>query len=132
MVDKELTYDASPVKAAQAVAAIFANSRAEVAGHHLYPLGARISYTVKLDGFAGSEAALKWSLWSTAGRQPLPRNWWRDVTAALIKPSVNHESISGTFWVPMPPRHGDYVVQVTLTDRNGLAHAGGESTPPIH
>jgi len=131
MVDKELSYDPNPIKAAQAVAAIFTNSRAEVVGHRLYPVGALISYTVKLDGFAGSQATLKWSLWSMTSRQPLPRSWWRDVIAAQIRPSVPDESISGKFWVPMPPRRGDYVVQVVLTNSEGIANATSDSAPPL-
>lgn len=131
-IEKALTYDPNPIKAAEAVAALFNDSRSEVVGKQLYPIGAMIRYTVSLDGFAHNTATLEWSLIGRASRRPLPKPWWRDIVVAHIEPTVNHESISGKFWVPVPPERGDYLVQLVLRDSNGVAHASSDSTPTFH
>ncbi|HXP36989.1 MAG TPA: hypothetical protein VN817_04410, partial [Solirubrobacteraceae bacterium] len=131
-IERALTYDPNPVKAAQAVAAVFDDSRAEIVGKRLYPIGAMVTYNVSLEGFAGREATLEWSLIGKANRRPLPRPWWRNIVVAHIKPAVNDESLDGTFWVPVPPEHGDYLVHLVLLDGNGVAHASSDSTPAFH
>lgn len=131
-IDQALTYDPNPVKAAEAVAAVFSNSRAEVVGRRLYPIGAEISYTVNLDGFAHSKAILEWSLVSRASGRPLAKPWWRNVVVAHIEPTVSRESLSGRFWVPVPPQRGDYLVHLVLLDANGVPHAAGDSAPTFH
>jgi hypothetical protein len=131
-IDKALTYDPNPTRAAKAVAAIFNDSRGEVVGRRLYPIGAMVSYTINLDGFAHRKATLEWSLFATGGRRPPPKPWWRDVVVAHIEPIVNHESLAGTFWVPVPPERGDYVVHLVLLDTNGVPHATSDSTPDFH
>jgi hypothetical protein len=131
-IDKALTYDPNPVRAAEAVAAIFSDSRGEVVGQRLYPIGAMVSYTINLDGFAHRKATLKWSLFATGGRRPPPKPWWRDVVVAHIEPVVSHESLAGTFWVPVPPERGDYVVHLELLDANGVSHASSDSEPDFH
>jgi len=131
-IERALTYDPNPVKAAQAVAAVFDDSRAEVVGKRLYPIGAMVTYNVSLQGFAGREATLEWSLIGKANRRPLPRPWWRNIVVAHIKPAVNNESLDGTFWVPIPPEHGDYLVHLVLLDDNGVAHASSDSAPAFH
>jgi hypothetical protein len=131
-IERALTYDPNPVKAAQAVAAVFNDSRAEVVGKRLYPIGAMVTYNVSLQGFAGREATLEWSLIGKANRRPLPRPWWRNIVVAHIKPAVNNESLDGTFWVPIPPEHGDYLVHLVLLDDNGVAHASSDSAPAFH
>lgn len=131
-IEQALTDDPNPVKAAAAVAKAFANSRAEVIAHTRHPIGVAVSYTVDLEGFANSKATLKWSLWSARSNRPLPRRWWRDVIVAQIKPTVSHESISGEFWVPVPPKHGDYFVHLTLYDSNGVPHAKRDTRPLFH
>jgi hypothetical protein len=131
-IERALTYDPNPVKAAQAVAAVFNDSRAEVVGKRLYPIGAMVAYNVSLQGFANREATLEWSLIGKANRRPLPRPWWRNIVVAHIKPVVNDESLDGTFWVPVPPEHGDYLVHLVLLDGNGVAHASSDSAPAFH
>lgn len=131
-IEKALTYDPNPVKAAQAVAAIFNDSRAEVVGRNLYPLGAEVSYNVDLKGFAHSGLTIAWSLVGRAGKRPLARPWWRDIVVAHVKPTVDEESLNGSFWVPMPPEHGDYLVKLVLLDAGGVAHASSYSTPAFH
>lgn len=131
-IDKALTYDPNPVTAAEAVAAIFNDSRAEVVGRRLYPIGAMVSYTINLDGFAHKKATLEWSLFATGGRRPPPKPWWRDVVVAHIEPVVSHESLAGTFWVPVPPERGDYVVHLVLLDSSGTPHASVDSKPDFH
>jgi hypothetical protein len=131
-IDLALTYNPDPAKAADAVAELFTDSRADIIHHKLYPVGVVVSYTVALDGFAHDKALLKWSLWSQGEDEALPRRWWRNVTVAQITPTVNRESISGEFWVPIPPARGDYTVHLVLDDDKGIAHAHTEASPPIH
>jgi hypothetical protein len=131
-IERALTYDPNPVKAAEAVAAIFNDSRAEVVGRNLYPLGAEVSYNVTLKGFAHSTATIVWSLVGKADKQPLARPWWRDIVVAHVTPTVNEESLEGSFWVPMPPEHGDYLVKLFLLDSNGVHHATSYSEPAFH
>jgi hypothetical protein len=131
-IERALTYDPNPVKAAEAVAAMFNDSRSEVVGKQLYPIGAMVTYNVSLEGFANKEATLEWSLIGKADRRPLPRPWWRNIVVAHIKPAVDNESLDGTFWVPIPPEHGDYLVHLVLLDGNGVAHAQTDSAPAFH
>jgi hypothetical protein len=131
-IERALTYDPNPVKAAEAVAAIFNDSRAEVVGRNLYPLGAEVSYNVTLKGFAHSTATIVWSLVGKADKRPLARPWWRDIVVAHVKPTVNEESLEGSFWVPMPPEHGNYLVKLALLDSSGVHHATSYSEPAFH
>jgi hypothetical protein len=131
-IERALTADPNPVKAAQAVAAVFDNSRAEVVGKRLYPIGAMVTYNVSLQGFANQGLTLEWSLIGRANKRPLPRPWWRNIVVAHIKPTVNNESLDGTFWVPVPPEHGDYLVHLVLLDGNGVPHASSNSAPAFH
>lgn len=129
VVDLALTYNPNPKKAAQLVAFIFANSRARRIGHSWYPLGAKISYNLKLDGFANSQVTLKWSL--LANGQSLPRSWWKDQIAQQIRPDLSGETLPGEFWVPLPSKPGDYEVELVLTDNKGIG-ATSDSAPPLH
>jgi hypothetical protein len=131
-IENALTYDPNPVKAAEAVAALFNDSRGEIVDKRLYPIGAMVSYTLELDGFAHSKETLEWSLLAAASGRALPRRWWRDVIVAHIEPTVNHESISGTFWVPVPPKRSDYVVHLVLLNADGVAYASSDSRPNFH
>jgi hypothetical protein len=119
-------------QAADAMAELFRDSRAKIVDHKLYPIGAAVSFTLKLNGWAHRRATLKWSLWSEGDAQEeLPKSWWRDVRIARITPTTNRETLFGEFWVPIPPGRGDYAVHLTLDDAAGVAHAGGKSSP-IH
>ncbi|HEY3960157.1 MAG TPA: hypothetical protein VGL68_06570 [Solirubrobacteraceae bacterium] len=126
------TYDQDPIKAAEAVAAVFNDSRGERVGKRIYPIGAMISYTLKLDGFAHSKETLEWSLLAASSGRTLPRPWWRDVVVSHVEPTVNHETLSGTFWVPVPPERGDYMVHLTLLDAKGISYASSDSRPDFH
>lgn len=128
-IERALTYDPNPVKAAQAVAAVFKNSRSEVVGKRLYPVGAMVSYTVNLQGFAHKHATLQWSLTGGARKHPLPRPWWHDVVVAQIEPTVNNETLSGSFWVPMPPARGNYEVHLIVLDDRGIQHCERDTAP---
>ncbi len=131
-IEKALTYSPNPVKAAEAVEELFKNSRGQLVDHVLHPVGAMVSYTVELDGFAGKRATLEWSLFSAASGKPLPRPWWRDVVVARVQPTVNHETFSSSFWVPVPPTRGNYVVHMVVLDSHGVPHATSDSTPTFH
>jgi len=131
-VERALTDDPNPVKAAKAVAAAFKNSRAEIVDKRLYPIGAMVTYDVSLSGFAHKATTLEWSLIGRASRRPLPKPWWRNIVVAHIRPVVDDESLSGTFWVPVPPERGDYLVHLVLVDSRGVAHASSDSEPAFH
>ncbi len=131
-IEKALTYDPNPVKAAQAVSAIFNDSRAEVVGRNLYPLGAEVSFNVSLKGYAGEDLTVAWTLVGRADKRALARPWWRDIVVAHVKSTVDEESLPGSFWVPMPPERGDYLVKVVLLDPGGNALAVAYSAPAFH
>ena len=130
IVDHELVYD-DPAKAAQALAARFANCQAKVKGNRLSPVGAMITYNLTLDGFAGRWETVWWSLESIRSGQEVPKCWWKDVRAEQIKPTVSHKSFTGEFWVPMPRRYGDYRIHVVLTDSKGSTTYQSKNSEPI-
>jgi hypothetical protein len=131
-LETALTYDPNPAKAAKAVSALFNNSRAEVVEGKLYPIGVMVTYNVSLAGFAHESATLEWSLIGQRSKRRLPRPWWRNIVVAHIKPAVNSESLYGSFWVPVPPQHGNYLVHLVLSDGNGVPHSSSDATPVIH
>ncbi len=132
IIDDEVTYNSDPIKAARAVAAAFADSRGRVIGHKLYPSGAAVNYTIELVGFKDREAILKWSLWSKSEGKPLPRRWLRNVITKEIKPKGEDESFSSQFWIPTPHSRGDYVVHLTVLDREHVERGEAETEPPFH
>lgn len=131
-IDHELVYH-DPIMAAHALAARFASCRLKVEGHRQSPLGAMVTYNLTLSGFAGRWLTVLWSLESTTSGQQVPRCWWREVNAEQIKPTVDHRSFSGEFWVPMPNEPGDYRIHLVLTDREGSTeYVSKSSEPTIH
>jgi len=123
---------AGAVKAAREIANAFANSRGRVIGNKLYPSGVAVNYTIDLAGWADREARLEWSLWSQTEGRPLPKPWLRNVITKEIKPKVDDGSFSGQFWIPAPPRRGDYVVHLTVYDSDHVEHGEAETEPPFH
>lgn len=122
----------SPTKAAGVLAARFAHCRLEVEGHRQSPLGAKVTYDVNLDGFAGTLLTLSWSLRSLTSGQQVPRCWWEEVSVEQIRPTIDHRSFSGEFWVPMPRRRGDYHIHLVLRDAEGREYKSADSEPIIH
>jgi hypothetical protein len=132
IVEHELIYN-NPTRAAQALAARFANCQAKIEGHRLSPVGAVITYNLTLDGFAGRWETVSWSLESIKNGQEVPKCWWQGVRAEQIKPTVDHKSFTGEFWVPMPRRYGDYRVHVVLSGSgSGMTYQSKNSVPPLH
>jgi hypothetical protein len=132
LIDDELAYHSDPAVAARNVARAFADSRGLVMGHKLYPIGAAVSYTIDLVGFAHNEAILVWSLWPAGGQRPLPKTWLRNVIAKEVTPLRENETFSGLFWVPLPPRRGAYEVHLTLYTSDHVEHGEMETEPPFH
>jgi hypothetical protein len=132
MIDNALATDPDPVKAAREIANAFANSRGRVIGNKLYPSGVAVNYTIDLAGWADREARLEWSLWSQTEGRALPKPWLRNVITKEIKPKVDEGSFSGQFWIPAPPRRGDYVVHLTVYDSDHVEHGEAETEPPFH
>jgi hypothetical protein len=128
-IERAMTFDPNPIKAAQAVRTVFKNSRSERVGKSLYPLGAMVSYTVNLRGFAHKHPELRWALTGGARKHRLPRPWWHDVVVARIEPTVNDETMSGTFWVPLPPAYGRYQVHLIVLDEHEVEHGWRDSAP---
>jgi hypothetical protein len=131
-IDKALTDSPNAATAAAAVAELFRDSRAEVVGRRLYPIGVAVAYSLKLEGWAHRRATLRWSLWSEGENQALPRPWWRNITVAQITPSGNRETLSGEFWVPIPPNHGSYFIHLKVYDAKGVSRADSDSSPLVH
>ncbi len=131
LIEDELAYHHDPAVAARYVARAFADSRGRVIDHKLHPIGAAVSYTIDLVGFAHQEAILVWSLWPAGGDQPLLRTWMRNVIAREVTPGRENETFSGLFWVPLPPLRGEYAVHLTLYTRDHVEHAEMATEPPF-
>jgi len=131
LIEDELAYHHDPAVAARYVARAFADSRGRVIDHKLHPIGAAVNYTIDLVGFAHQEAILVWSLWPAGGDQPLLRTWLRNVIAREVTPGRENETFSGLFWVPLPPRRGEYAVHLTLYTRDHVEHGEMATEPPF-
>jgi hypothetical protein len=131
MVDKILADSSSPAQAAKEVATLFTNSRGRYIDHELHPLGADVEYTLKLTGFVHNDAILEWTLWSQSANRALPHSWWQGVIVKQVKPARYEETISGTFWAPLPPKPGDYVFHLAVYDEQGNRRGSGR-TPVFH
>lgn len=130
-VDQILADNPSPAQAAKEVATVFRHSRARYYDHELHPLGADVEYTLKLTGFVHNDAIFEWTLWSQSENHPLPHSWWQRVIVKQVKPSRYEESVSGTFWAPLPPKPGNYVFHLAVYDEQGNRRGHG-STPVFH
>ncbi|MGA8364976.1 MAG: hypothetical protein WB709_10700 [Solirubrobacteraceae bacterium] len=130
-VEQILADNPSPAQAAKKVAAVFRHSRARYYDHELHPLGADVEYTLKLTGFVHNDAVLEWTLWSQSENHPLPHSWWQKVIVKQVKPSRYEETVSGTFWAPLPPRPGNYTFHLAVYDEQGNRRGHG-STPLFH
>ncbi|HEY2537070.1 MAG TPA: hypothetical protein VGI24_08830 [Solirubrobacteraceae bacterium] len=131
IVEQVLADNKSPAQAARKVAAVFRNSRARYYDHELHPLGADVEYTLKLTGFVHNDAILEWTLWSQSEHHPLPHSWWQKVIVKQVKPSRYEETVSGTFWAPLPPKPGNYVFHLAVYDEQGNRRGHGR-TPVFH
>ena len=132
LIDHALTDDPDSARAAHAVAAIFADSRGDTIAHQLHPVGVAVNYKIHLSEFSHNQATLEWSLWSRSTKRPLPKSWLRNVIAREIKPQGEDETLSGHFWVPVPPPRGDYVVHLMLYDDSQVERDETETAPPFH
>lgn len=130
-VDQIIADSQSPAQAAKEVAAVFRHSRARYYHHELHPLGADVEYTLKLTGFVHNDAILEWTLWSQSENHPLPHSWWQKVIVKQVRPSRYEETVSGTFWAPLPPQPGDYTFHLAVYDEQGNRRGHG-STPVFH
>jgi hypothetical protein len=130
-VDKILADSSSPAQAAKEVATIFTQSRGRYINHELHPLGADVEYTLKLTGFVHNDAILEWTLWSQSANRALPHSWWQGVIVKQVKPARYEETISGTFWAPLPPKPGDYIFHLAVYDEQGNRRGSGR-TPVFH
>jgi hypothetical protein len=130
-VEQVLADNPSPAQAAKEVATVFRHSRARYFDHELHPLGADVEYTLKLTGFVHNDAILEWTLWSQSENHPLPHSWWQKVIVKQVKPSRYEETVSGTFWAPLPPKPGNYVFHLAVYDEQGNRRGHGR-TPVFH
>ncbi len=106
-------------QAAEEVAAVFRDSRAQVFEHKSQPIGVTVNYTLDLVGYAGKRTILEWTLCSQRTGRPLPREWWRNVIVKQIEPTSDKAKATGSFWAPIPPRRGDYYFRLRVF-YNGL------------
>jgi hypothetical protein len=130
-VERIIADNKSPAQAAKEVAAVFRHSRARYYEHELHPLGADVEYTLKLTGFVHNDAIFEWTLWSQSEHHPLPHIWWQKVIVKQVKPSRYEETVSGTFWAPLPPQPGDYTFHLAVYDEQGNRRGHG-TTPVFH
>lgn len=130
-VDQIIADSSDPAANARKLVTVFTHSRGRYFDHELHPLGADVEYTLKLTGFVGNDAILEWTLWSQSTGEPLPNSWWQRVIVKQVKPSRYEETISGTFWAPIPPKRGDYAFHLVVYDEHGNRRGHGE-TPVFH
>lgn len=130
-IDQIIADSSSPAENARKLVTVFTHSRGRYIDHELHPLGADVEYTLKLTGFVGNDAILEWSLWSQSTGEPLPNSWWQRVIVKQVKPSRYEETVSGTFWAPIPPKRGDYAFHLVVYDEHGNRRGHGE-TPVFH
>ncbi len=130
-VDQIIADGSNPAENARKLVAVFTHSRGRYIDHELHLLGADVEYTLKLTGFVGNDAILEWTLWSESTGEPLPNSWWQRVIVKQVKPSRYEETISGTFWAPIPPKPGNYAFHLVVYDEHGNRRGHGE-TPVFH
>ena len=130
-IDQIIADSSSPAENARKLVTVFTHSRGRYIDHELHPLGADVEYTLKLTGFVGNDAILEWSLWSESTGEPLPNSWWQRVIVKQVKPSRYEETVSGTFWAPIPPKRGDYAFHLVVYDEHGNRR-GHSETPVFH
>jgi hypothetical protein len=80
----------------------------------LDPLGVVVTANLRLEGFRDERLDVSWRITGRAkGRAPYSR-WFTEVPAARVTPSRFSDGGTVEFWVPMPKRPGEYVVQVII------------------
>ncbi len=128
-VDKALAdYSSNLVQAARVVASAFRESRVELYEAKPQPVGVTVDYTIHFVGYEGQLMKLEWTL-DQSGK-PLPKTWWRKVVVKQIVPTGESVGVSGNFWAPEPPRHGDYYFSLRVLD--GSAEPTHKATELFH
>ncbi|MEA2299333.1 MAG: hypothetical protein QOF77_2269 [Solirubrobacteraceae bacterium] len=122
-----IKHGADPAAAAQALAAMFADTRGVYYHKKFSPEGVLVDFGLRLTGFYGRPVTVRWSLWHEGGSQPLPQRWLRSIVAYRFTPNAVDESFSNPIWVPEPPLQGRYYVQLVVFDRDGIRRAAMNS-----
>jgi hypothetical protein len=128
-IEHELQRGVSADVAAHRVAKAFVNSRSEIIGHKIHPVGATVHFRLHLVGFQGKVATLVWSLFSEGATRPLPPEWFRSVVAMQFKADVPNDTFEGKFWMPEPKASGRYIVDLTVVDDQGITRGEARSRP---
>jgi hypothetical protein len=117
-VEKAIASSRNLAQAAKEVAAAVGGSRNSD--------GARVDYTVSLDGLANKVLFLTWTLCSR-NSGALSKEYWRNVIFKKYEPSSDTKQLVGTFWAPIPSAKDDYYIRLRVFDgRSEVAHTSTE------
>jgi hypothetical protein len=120
-VEKAIGSSSNLTQAAKEVAAAIGDSRGANAANKPQLLGARVDYSVALDGLDHKVLFLTWTLCSRHTGRPLPREWWRNVTFMKYVPSSEVKELVGAFWAPIPSARGEYYYRLRVFDGSSEA-----------
>lgn len=113
-VEKAIASSRNLAQAAKEVAAAVGGSRNSE--------GARVDYTVSLDGLANKVLFLTWTLCSR-NSGALSKEYWRNVIFKKYEPSSDTKVLVGTFWTPIPSAKDDFYIRLRVFDgRSEVAH----------
>jgi len=118
-VEKAIASSQDLAQAAKEVAAAVGGSRNSD--------GARVDYTVSLDGLANKVLFLRWTL-CARDSGALSKEYWRNVIFKKYEPSSDTKVLVGTFWAPIPSAKDDYYIRMRVFDgRSEVTHTSTEA-----
>jgi len=118
--DIEKRAEGETVANAKALLAVLKNTRARsVSSGRTEPTGVTLSFDLELEGFSGSKAVVRWSLFDAGARKRVPRDWLVNRRALELQPEAAFDRESSEFWVPLPKRRGPFFVRLTVYNEDG-------------
>ena len=118
--DIEKSAGGETVANAKALLAVLKNTRARsVSSGRTEPMGVTLSFDLELEGFSGSKAMVRWSLFDAGARKRVPRDWLVNRRALELQPEAAFDRESSEFWVPLPKRRGPFFVRLTVYNEEG-------------
>jgi uncharacterized low-complexity protein len=80
------------------------------------PVGAAVNFNLTLENLEGRDVVVRWSMYRRGAGSPLPRDYLVNRRGFEANIDSSPKTVSGLFWVPLPPRRGPYFVRVTAWD----------------
>jgi hypothetical protein len=104
--------------------------REPVSGGAREPVGVAVDFDLTLDNLKGRNVEVHWSMYRTGAGSPLESRWAQNRTVFSGRVDGSKQTVSRQFWVPLPPRHGHYFLQLSAWDgRTRLDYSN--SKPPF-